>query len=64
MAWLGGQRQGKAAVSTPGLAESEEPAKPSAVTLYEDPPRGDITLEEFELCALARLQGMQSAVPD
>ena len=57
MAWLGGQRQVKAAVS--GTADVED-VRHSSVTLYEEHPRGEITIEEFEICALDRLKGTQS----
>ena len=56
MAWLGGQRSVKP--TTPSLAEDEDTTRPSTVSLYDESPSGEITIEEFELCALDRLQGV------
>ena len=60
MAWLGGQRSVKP--STPSLAEDEDTTRPSTVSLYDESPSGEITIEEFELCALDRLQGLFSCL--
>ena len=42
--------------TTPQAADIDEP-RPSTVSLYEEHPRGEITIEEFEICALDRLKG-------
>ena len=60
MAWLGGQRQVKAVV--PAALEVDTP-RPSSVTLYAEHPKGEITIEEFEICALDRLKGTLSVHP-
>ena len=40
----------------PAALEVDTP-RPSSVTLYAEHPKGEITIEEFEICALDRLKG-------
>ena len=66
MSWLAAQAPRAAALTTPGAkpappgVSSTAAADAARLSMYGEPPRGDVAVEEFERAALDRLKGQRS----
>ena len=61
MAWLGQQQSRQASASKAARVSFAEPKDvaggPVRISMYEDPPEGEVTIEEVERFSLDRLRG-------
>jgi hypothetical protein len=59
MSWLAAQapsRPGASRLSVGGIGGGIDAA---ALSMYDDPPEGDVSIEEFEVAAIDRLRGKE-----
>jgi len=58
MAWLAQQNRGVVAAVSIDPASTAKPRRPTGeLSMYAEPPEGEIAVEEFERVALDRLRG-------
>ena len=60
MAWLAQQNKGALAAAAVAVdpASAAKPRRPTGeLSMYAEPPEGEVAIEEFERCALDRLRG-------
>ena len=58
MAWLAQQNKGVAAAVSVDPASAVKPRRPTGeLSMYAEPPEGEVAVEEFERVALDRLRG-------
>ena len=61
MAWLAQQTKGLAAAVNVDPASAVKPRRPTGeLSMYAEPPEGQVAIEEFERVALDRLRGASS----
>jgi hypothetical protein len=62
MAWLAQQNKGLAATVNVDPASAVKPRRPTGeLSMYADPPEGEVAIEEFERVAIDRLRGVRFA---